>query len=396
MSSGQPSGRKQQIITAASELFRTRGYHNVSVADVGAKVDITASALYRHFKNKNELLYQTVCAGLDPFEDIVERGGDLAHVLAALAANTTPNQGLSLLWLRESRHLADEQRRELRDRLATTANGLARLIEVTRSDLSAADCELLAYSTFAVLSSTAVHPARMPRRRREAFLLDLTERLTRTPFSPMGPPTASVREFLSIPTSRREQLLTAAIKLFDECGYQSVNLDAIGDAAGRTGPNMYNYFDAKIDLLVTAVTRGLDRRAFNAQQAMSCATSPLDALRQLLRAQASFALEDKHLIGLMASELDQLPEQIQKILIQENRDYQDLWMRVLDAVRPGLDEAQAKSTIHAVLLVVANGARVGRLRRHPALATRLVEMGMALLLDSSDPGLILCAAPASV
>lgn len=48
MAERRPRDRKQQILAAASELFRERGYHNVSVSDVTTRVNITASALYRH------------------------------------------------------------------------------------------------------------------------------------------------------------------------------------------------------------------------------------------------------------------------------------------------------------------------------------------------------------
>lgn len=388
MSAGQ-STRKQQILAAASDLFRRRGFHNVSVADITTAVDITASALYRHFRNKNDLLYSAVLSGVAPINEAGHCADSLHEVLVALAAASSDQQGLSLLWLREARYLSDEQRNELRGQISATPNRVSELISKQRPELSKSDCDLLAFSVTAVLSSTTLHTMNLPRRRREALLLSFTERVAHTPLPSPESPKQYMHEVLAIPTSRREQLLTAAIKLFDERGYQSVNLDAIGDAAGRTGPNMYNYFDSKIDLLVTAVTRGVDRRAFNAKQAMARATTPHDALRQLLDAQISFALEDSHLVGLMASELDELPEQSQRICAQEYRDFQDLWVRVLDHVRPGLDEAEAKATVTATLVLVANGARVGRLRRQPALTEGLSRIGMAVLLDTSDLGVIL-------
>lgn len=49
-------GRRQQIIDVAAELFAERGFHGVTVDDIGAAVGVTGPALYHHFAGKEELL----------------------------------------------------------------------------------------------------------------------------------------------------------------------------------------------------------------------------------------------------------------------------------------------------------------------------------------------------
>lgn len=49
-------GRRQQIIDVAAELFAERGFHGVTVDDIGAAVGVTGPALYHHFSSKEELL----------------------------------------------------------------------------------------------------------------------------------------------------------------------------------------------------------------------------------------------------------------------------------------------------------------------------------------------------
>src|SRR5690349_17886819 len=49
-------GRREQILTVAARLFARRGYHGVSIADLGAAVGISGPALYRHFPGKEALL----------------------------------------------------------------------------------------------------------------------------------------------------------------------------------------------------------------------------------------------------------------------------------------------------------------------------------------------------
>jgi AcrR family transcriptional regulator len=48
--------RRQQIIDTAAELFASRGYHGVSVNDIGAALGISGPALYKHFSSKQALL----------------------------------------------------------------------------------------------------------------------------------------------------------------------------------------------------------------------------------------------------------------------------------------------------------------------------------------------------
>jgi AcrR family transcriptional regulator len=50
------ASRREAILTAATALFRERGYKGVSLRDIGAEVGITASAVNRHFESKDDLL----------------------------------------------------------------------------------------------------------------------------------------------------------------------------------------------------------------------------------------------------------------------------------------------------------------------------------------------------
>ena len=53
---GAPASRRQQILETAAELFAARGFHGVSVADLGAAVGISGPGLYKHFAGKDAVL----------------------------------------------------------------------------------------------------------------------------------------------------------------------------------------------------------------------------------------------------------------------------------------------------------------------------------------------------
>src|SRR5690606_41239088 len=76
----RPRDRKAQIVTAAADLFHQHGYHTVTMDQIAGAVGITAGALYRHFRNKQELLARTVDDGLSAFETAVRATAPAAIV----------------------------------------------------------------------------------------------------------------------------------------------------------------------------------------------------------------------------------------------------------------------------------------------------------------------------
>jgi AcrR family transcriptional regulator len=378
----RPADRKEQIGAAASALFRDRGFHAVSVADIGEAVGITAPAVYRHFHSKHELLGYAVRGALDVFGSQFQEARDIDGLLQPLAAYAFEHRGLGALWQREARHLPSEQRRELQLRFLGIAHRCAVLIQAAHP-VPPADAELLARALLSVFGSLSWHRITLPRRRFENLVCGLTAavaycRLGRPVEVPDAPEhSGAIASMLSVP--RREQLLTEATRLFDERGFQSVTTDEIGQAAGVSGPGIYKHFPSKTDLLVAAVARGGERRQASMTRALARVTGPREALDCLLRAYIDFALENSHLLGVLISELDHLPEQPRKHSLQVQHNFLTTWEQLLEQTAPGSDAPEQKITIRAVLTVVDTVVRTRRLAARPDIAGRLAEIGTAML-----------------
>ncbi|GGO13578.1 SACE_7040 family transcriptional regulator [Microbispora bryophytorum] len=67
--------RRAEILEAAAGLFAARGFHGVSIEDIGAAVGVSGPALYRHFSGKEALLTEML---LDISERLREQGARLA------------------------------------------------------------------------------------------------------------------------------------------------------------------------------------------------------------------------------------------------------------------------------------------------------------------------------
>ena len=56
---------REDILSAAAEIFRHKGYEATTMKDIAAKVNLTAASLYHHFRNKDFLLLNVLEGGLD-------------------------------------------------------------------------------------------------------------------------------------------------------------------------------------------------------------------------------------------------------------------------------------------------------------------------------------------
>jgi AcrR family transcriptional regulator len=52
----ETQSRRQQLLDTAAELFAERGFHGVSVTELGAACGVSGPALYKHFPSKEALL----------------------------------------------------------------------------------------------------------------------------------------------------------------------------------------------------------------------------------------------------------------------------------------------------------------------------------------------------
>ncbi|MCM2387629.1 TetR/AcrR family transcriptional regulator [Streptomyces albipurpureus] len=380
----RPPDRKARIIAAAADLFCERGYHNVSLADVALAVGITAPALYRHFRGKPDLLLHVVDRTIDRVRDSVESTPELDAYLRSSATHSLDHRGAAVLWQREARHLPDDRREALRRTLSDIAGQIGALIHAERPQLAESDRDLLAWAILSVYGSISWHRTSLPRRRFEQLLYRLAcsaahAQLGTAPLTDGEDPAVSGHRGIAV--SRREEILIGAIRLFDERGFQSVSTDDIGEAAGASGPSIYKHFPTKTDLLVAAVMRGGEQRRAGTALALAAPGTPYEVLDRLVRSYVDFALSQSHLIGLLIGELDQLPEKERKAARQNQREYLALWARLLGDVRPGIDAAEARIVVGAVLTVIDNVSRTGRLGQRSDLADRLTEIGVALLMS---------------
>jgi AcrR family transcriptional regulator len=84
----QPEGRRAQLVTEAARLFAVRGFHGVSLVELGAAAGVSGPAVYKHFRSKDAVL-AAVLVGIS--EQL------LAGARSVRARGATPEATLALL-----------------------------------------------------------------------------------------------------------------------------------------------------------------------------------------------------------------------------------------------------------------------------------------------------------
>ena len=157
--------RRDQILATAAELFATRGFHGVSVADLGAACGISGPALYKHFESKDAMLAEMLISISEELLRVGRRrladGDGLAglvdwHVSFALA-----NKPLIVVQDRDWSSLPEDAREQVRALQREYVDLWARELRVVDKTLTAKQAKARVHATFGLLNSTP-HSAFLP------------------------------------------------------------------------------------------------------------------------------------------------------------------------------------------------------------------------------------------
>jgi AcrR family transcriptional regulator len=370
----RPPNRRELIIAAAGELFVRDGYSRVAMSDIAEAVAIGPSALYRHFRGKQELLGAVV---LDAFTTIGAAVDGSADISGTLAEAVLDHRGLGVLWQRECRHLDPEEREKLVAPLVGLAALLAGMLRDRRRELTTEHSDLLAWTVLGALMSVSFQRVELPREEYVSLLREVVTGVADVDLA-VAPAVVTPAGSGPDPDSRRELLLDAAIRLFAERGFDGVAIEEIGAAAGIAGPSIYHHFASKRELLLTAMLDGAEQLGLGLTKALE-EPSPDAALRELLGSYAGYSLTHHAVVEVLVAEVAHAPEPERHRMRQAQHDYIAAWVRLLRETRPGMGPQEARVRVQAVLTVVNDVSRTPHLRALPGIAGYLRALGVTLL-----------------
>ncbi|GAS94079.1 transcriptional regulator [Mycolicibacterium canariasense] len=112
---GPPASPRTGIVNAATKLFSERGYAQTTMSDIARAAGLQQSSLYYWFRNKEQLLQETLLVNRAPLKFIAEVGagsGSPAVKLYRLLRFDTMQLAMSPIDFNEIQRIAYEQRDE--------------------------------------------------------------------------------------------------------------------------------------------------------------------------------------------------------------------------------------------------------------------------------------------
>lgn len=362
----RPKDRKVQIIRAAARAFSDRGYHAVGVDEIAAEVGISGPALYRHFTNKYALLVATAeytaqaLVSAARAADVPGRSAQqrLRGIIDALIETTIGMRREGAFYRWERRYLQPADRKRIRESYDALNAALAEPLAALRPELPAADTAILAAAALSVMGSISAHRTRLAAAPLHSLLGELCWSVltsTALPAAPADPaPRRSERGLPS--TSKRERLLTEAIRVFGQRGFYDASIEEIGTAAGLQGSSAYRYYPSKAALLVAALQRASDRVLLVITDALAESSTPREAATRIAERYTALSFAAPDLINIYFAEFANLPERDQAHLRALQRQNVNEWAHLLGQV--GSAETEAVFRVHAALALVVD---IGRL-----------------------------------
>jgi len=345
----RPANRRDSIVSAAATLFAQRGYGAVSIDDIGAAVGVSGPAIYKHFRGKEALLREIIVGNTARIADAVAAtsgSGDVgaeARIRLNVAAVLDQPASLSTS-IREFERLREVG--GYRDWAAMQKRIDAHWQEILRTlnpKLDEAGIRTRMAAVLGAMTAATRFPLDVPRPRLDEVFVASAVAIASCPQVPARAPDAA--PMWLAPTTRRDDIVRAAARLFREKGFGSVGVNDIGDAAGITGPTMYHYFETKADVLVEVYDRAGQRALVGAEDALARASSAADAVESLVRAFVRLAIDDADLVIVAERERDSLPAAARPRLVRSWLAIEDRWTAVMQEVRPDVVEPELRLLI---------------------------------------------------
>jgi AcrR family transcriptional regulator len=130
-------------------------------------------------------------------------------------------------------------------------------------------------------------------------------------------------------------IVETATRLFIEQGYAATSLEQIAAVAGSGKQTLYRRFGSKAELFQAIIEQQTRRLAQSANAALAPDASPLEALKQCIRAMFDFVLTDEALAlqRVMIGECGRFPELGKRVLESCAQPFQDLLNKLVRAAR---------------------------------------------------------------
>jgi len=154
--------RREQILAIAAELFAEKGFHGVSIAELGAACGFSGPAIYRHFRSKDAVLAEMLVSISDELLSVGrQRVRDAATAEEALrglidwhVTFALEHEALIIVQDRDWAALPLEAREKVRETQRKYVEVWVKQLRAMHPDLAPKQARARVHATFGLLNST--------------------------------------------------------------------------------------------------------------------------------------------------------------------------------------------------------------------------------------------------
>ncbi|OBB26161.1 TetR family transcriptional regulator [Mycolicibacterium peregrinum] len=392
-SSARGGHRTEQVARAAADLFQEFGYQNVSIDRIGAAVGLTGPAVYRHFKGKHEILVHALMTQVRLAEQLHTvaneqgtTGEERLQLLLAGFGDLTANGNEATLWRREQRHLEPAEREVFRRYFTENQDRISAQITAVKPEIGEYDAELLGFAVLAMYSNTPDVRGTLSADRLQEIQTAVAWAIIECPLPHSDPHAApDPAPVYRQPAGRRERIIDAAARLFNERGFYDVHIDDIAKASEMSTATLYQHVASKTEVLRAVLERGAEGLLYVTSDALAYASTPEETLDALIETYIRQAVGPYgRIMHILAADLLYLPDEEQQSLRNAQREYVAEWVEAIESLADGLSTSDARALAQAAIAVVTDVTQNPSLRQRSKIAEELTALVRAMVLP---PGL---------
>ncbi|ASS76959.1 TetR family transcriptional regulator [Tumebacillus algifaecis] len=154
-------------------------------------------------------------------------------------------------------------------------------------------------------------------------------------------------------SNKYEEIVLAAVKLFDKKGYHATSVQDIADAVGLQKGSLYHYISGKADLLLGVAQRAITEFNLRMERILASKESAQSKMKKALEMHLQLVTHDVQLSTVLLRESVALGENPQQVIQDATDQYLDLWTRLIEEgmaggeFRPGNARMKALAVLGA-------------------------------------------------
>jgi TetR/AcrR family transcriptional regulator, cholesterol catabolism regulator len=130
---------------------------------------------------------------------------------------------------------------------------------------------------------------------------------------------------------KKREILKVSVEIFSERGYRATGLRDIAERVNLRQPSLYYYFPSKEHILIELYEQVMEDSIEAVSSVAQKGLKPDVAFREILEERVRYMCVNQRLVRIFFEEEAELPAQLTKKLRRRQREYEDVYVKLLEA-----------------------------------------------------------------